>query len=114
MAMVKVESDFDTHCVSTAGAMGLGQLMPSNVQELGISDPFNTEQNLAGSVKLLRQALEKYKSQTGKDFDALVLCMASYNAGMGAVAKYNGVPPYRETQNYVRKVIKLYYQFCGE
>ena len=113
MAMVTVESDFNTQCVSTAGAMGLGQLMPCNVQDLGITDPFDTQQNLAGSVKLLRDALEKYKKQTGQDFDALVLCMAAYNAGDGAVAKYHGVPPYKETQNYVRKVIKLYYRFCG-
>lgn len=114
MAMITVESSFDTHSVSSAGAMGLGQLMPTNVHDLGISNPFDTAQNLYGSVKLLRQNMDKYKRQTGKDFDAIVLCMAAYNAGNGAVAKYHGIPPYRETQAYVRRVVRLYYQFCGQ
>ncbi len=114
MAMVTVESNFDTHSVSRAGAMGLGQLMPTNARDLGISNPFSSSQNLYGSVKLLRENLEKYRKQTGKDFDALVLCMAAYNAGNGAVARYHGVPPYRETQAYVRRVVSLYYQFCGK
>lgn len=111
MAIVMTESDFKPGTVSHAGAMGLGQLMPVNMQELGLTNAFDTFQNLYGTVKLVRGHLMDYAHQD--DFNRLVLALAAYNAGPGAVRKYGGVPPYRETQNYVRKVIALYNQFCG-
>jgi len=112
MAMVMVESDFNPHEVSSAGAMGLGQLMPSNVQEMGVTDVYDTMQNLSATVRLVRGHLNDYKGR-GNTFENLVLALAAYNAGPGAVKKYGGVPPYRETQNYVRKVLKLYNEFRG-
>jgi soluble lytic murein transglycosylase-like protein len=115
MAMVMTESDFDPNETSHAGAMGLGQLMPSNVQEMGISNAYDTMQNLSATVRLVRGHLNDYHAKTGgQSFESLVLALAAYNAGPGAVRKYGGVPPYRETQNYVRKVLKLYREFCGQ
>lgn len=113
MAIVMTESDFNPREYSSAGAMGLGQLMPCNMQDLHLTNAYDTDQNLYGTVVLIRQSLEEYKKKTGHDFNALVLALASYNAGDGAVRKYGGIPPYRETQNYVRRVIRRYYRFCG-
>lgn len=114
MAMVMTESDFDPNEVSSAGAMGLGQLMPSNVREMGVSNAYDTMENLSATVRLVRGHLDDYHSKTGgRSFESLVLTLAAYNAGPGAVRRYGGIPPYRETQNYVRKVLKLYYEFCG-
>ncbi|CAN5433690.1 hypothetical protein BH11ARM1_BH11ARM1_05510 [soil metagenome] len=113
MAMVMVESGFDPNAVSHSGAMGLGQLMPGTADWMKVQDPFDSLDNLSGTVKLVRTHLDQYKAQTGKDFDALVLSLAAYNAGSGAVKRAGGVPAYRETQNYVRKVIALYYRFAG-
>lgn len=114
MAMVMTESDFNPHEVSSAGAMGLGQLMPANVQEMGVTDVYDTMQNLSATVRLVRGHLNDYDAKTGgRTFESLVLALAAYNAGPGAVRKYHGVPPYRETQNYVKKVLKLYNEFCG-
>ena len=110
MAMVMTESSFNPNSTSSAGAMGLGQLMPSNVREMGLNNAYDTMQNLSGTVRLVRRHLEQYKSK----FNSLILSLAAYNAGPGAVRKYGGVPPYRETQNYVKKVLNLYRQFCGE
>lgn len=109
MAMVMTESSFNPNSTSRAGAMGLGQLMPSNVREMGLNNAYDTMQNLSGTVRLVRRHLEQYQMK----FNSLVLSLAAYNAGPGAVRKYGGVPPYRETQNYVRKVLNLYRQFCG-
>jgi len=114
MAMVMVESGFDPDAVSSAGASGLGQLMPGTARWMGVQDPFDTTQNLYGTVKLMRTHLDDYKKKTGQDFESLVLSLAAYNAGMGAVKRHGGVPPYRETQRYVRKVIGLYYRFAGQ
>ncbi len=114
MAMVMVESDFDPMETSHAGAMGLGQLMPSNVKEMGLTNAYDTMQNLSATVRLVRGHLNDYHAKTGgKSFESLILALAAYNAGPGAVKKYGGVPPYRETQNYVRKVLKLYSEFRG-
>jgi soluble lytic murein transglycosylase-like protein len=84
--------------------------MPSNVREMGVSNAYDTMQNLSATVRLVRGHLEQYQSK----YDSLVLSLAAYNAGPGAVRKYGGVPPYRETRNYVKKVLNLYRQFCGQ
>lgn len=114
MAIVMTESDFDPACTSNKGAMGLGQLMPTNAQDLGLSNAYNTTENLYGTVKLVRQSLETYRNKGRSPFEDLVLALAAYNAGDGAVKRYGGVPPYRETQGYVRKVTERYRRFCGE
>ncbi|MFM9874223.1 MAG: lytic transglycosylase domain-containing protein [Fimbriimonadaceae bacterium] len=114
MALVVCESNFDPNSTSHAGARGLGQLMPGTAKGLGVSNSYDTEQNLYGTIKLLRGHLDKYTNKTGDSFEGLVLALAAYNAGPGAVSKHGGVPPYRETQNYVRKVIAMYKQLCGE
>lgn len=100
-AVVATESSYDPRCRSRAGALGLTQLMPENVKEFGVRDPFDPMQNLQGGAKQLAQLLDKYPGR--KD-----LALAAYNAGPGAVAKYGGIPPYTETQNYVKKVLGLY------
>ncbi|MCS6923108.1 MAG: transglycosylase SLT domain-containing protein, partial [Fimbriimonadales bacterium] len=110
VAIVLVESGFNPNATSRKGAAGLGQLMPSTARGLGVVDPYDPIQNLYGTVKLVRGHLEKYWAQTGdpNSWEHVVLALAAYNAGSGAVRKYGGVPPYRETQNYVRKVIQVY------
>ncbi|MCC7493254.1 MAG: lytic transglycosylase domain-containing protein [Fimbriimonadaceae bacterium] len=111
-AVIAAESDYNKRCVSSAGAMGLGQLMPFNCKDFGVSDPFDVRQNLAGSAAHLREFLDKYR-----DRDALTqfqLTLASYNAGPGAVRKYGGVPPYNETINYIKKIADLYVRLCNE
>lgn len=115
MAILIVESGFNPGATSRSGAMGLGQLMPATARGLGVSDPYDTNQNLYGTVRTIRGHLERYNKQTGGDaFEALVLSLAAYNAGSGAVRRHGGVPPYRETQNYVRKVIDTYRQLTGQ
>ena len=96
-AVIKTESDGNPRCVSPAGAMGLMQLMPENVKEVGISDPFDPEQNIAAGSKQLAGLLAQYHGN-------LDLALAGYNAGPGNVHKYGGVPPFTETQNYIRRV----------
>ena len=113
MAMVMVESGFNPQITSRAGARGLGQLMPGTARLMGVSNSYDTIDNLYGTVKLVRNHLNNYARQTGDEFQTLVLTLAAYNAGPGAVLRHGGVPPYRETQNYIRKVIRLYRQFRG-
>jgi len=113
MAMVMVESNFNPSAVSRAGAMGLGQLMPGTARGMGVGNAFDAHDNLYGTVRLIRGHMDKYRKQTGDEFEGLVLALAAYNAGSGAVSKHGGVPPYRETQAYVRKVITQYQQLCG-
>jgi hypothetical protein len=96
-AIIQVESQFDQLAVSTAGARGLMQLMPATARSMGVTDTFDARQNIFGGARYLKQLLGLY----GGDIS---LTAAAYNAGEGAVARYNGVPPYRETQGYVRKV----------
>ena len=95
--VIRAESDFDPRCVSHAGAKGLMQLMPENCAELGVSDPFDPAQNIDGGVRHLKQMLD--------GFSRLDLALAAYNAGPGAVRRYGGIPPYRETQAYVSRVL---------
>ena len=100
VAVAKAESDFNYNCVSSAGAKGIMQLMPDEVKEFGVKDVFNPEENIMAAAKLLAAHLKKFKG----DF---TLAAAAYNAGSGAVKKYGGVPPYTETQNYVKKIAKF-------
>jgi len=99
-AVITAESDGDAACRSPKGAMGLMQLMPDEVQAYGIKNPFDPEESIRGGT---RQLAEKLKLFNGDVTRAL----AAYNAGSGAVRKYDGVPPFSETQNYVRKVLSL-------
>lgn len=114
MAMVMVESGFNPEARSRAGAMGLGQLMPGTAAGMGISNAYDTYENLYGTVRYIRGHMERYTARTGDAFEGLVLALAAYNAGSGNVRKHGGVPPFRETQNYVRKVIGIYNRLSGQ
>jgi len=107
MAVIAAESSFNPGATSHAGAMGLGQLMPGTAAGLGVRDPYNVYDNLWGCVKLIRGHLDKHAGNPQQ----FALALASYNAGSGAVRKYGGVPPYRETRNYIWKIYGLYLSF---
>lgn len=99
-AIGKAESDFKPDAVSRSGAQGVMQLMPKTAEYLGVKDSFDPEQNIMGGAKYISELLKKYDGDT-------TLALAAYNAGMGNVSKYGGVPPFKETQNYVVKVAKF-------
>lgn len=118
VAVILTESHFRPEATSRKGAMGLGQLMPGTAAGLGVSNAYDPVANIAGSVRLIRGHLDKLSGGSGWDWSSLTyndleLALASYNAGPGAVRKYGGVPPYRETRNYVRKVLSTYQALCG-
>ena len=96
-AVAKAESNFNPNCVSSAGAKGIMQIMPAEAKGLGIQDVFDAEQNIMGSAKLLAAHLKKFNGDT-------TLAAPAYNAGSGRVKQYGGVPPFKETQNYVKKI----------
>ncbi|WP_265938657.1 lytic transglycosylase domain-containing protein [Bacillus thuringiensis] len=98
--MIEVESNFNPKTVSHAGAMGLMQLMPANVKEMGVKNPFSPAESIEGGVKELSGYLKKNNGD-------LVLALASYNAGPGNVRKYGGVPPFKETQGYIKKILNI-------
>ena len=97
-AVIQNESGYDPDAVSPKGAMGLMQLMPQTAETLGVADPFAPEENIRGGVTMLKNLLTAYKGDYSK-------AVAAYNAGKDTVDKYNGTPPYKETQDYVKRVI---------
>jgi Transglycosylase SLT domain len=103
-AMIRQESGFNPLAVSPKGAMGLMQLMPETAASLGVEDPFNVEQNIRGGIQFLKGCLNRFDQN-------LPLALAAYNAGPGRVVEHQGMPPFKETQTYVKKIVQ---EYCGQ
>lgn len=100
-ALVKVESNFNPKAKSPKGAMGLGQVMPETAERCYVEQPYHALNNLMGASRCLRKLINLHRGD-------LVLALAAYNAGEAAVRRYRGIPPYKETQEYVQKVLERY------
>jgi len=114
-SVITEESKFKHTAVSKAGASGLGQLMPATASGMGISNVFDPQQNIYGTVRYLRSMLDRL---CGKDFteaswEDLALILSGYNAGPGNVKKYGGIPPFKETKNYIVKVTNTYKKYLN-
>lgn len=105
-AVMATESSFDPQAISHKGAMGLMQLMPQTAARLGVRDPFRPEENVHGGTRYLRGLKDRYRDW--------ILALAAYNAGPQAVDRYGGVPPFRETRQYVRRIIHYYRRYYDE
>ncbi len=101
-AIIRQESDFNPYSVSSSGALGIMQLLPGTAASMTVTDPFDPRQNILGGARYLRVLANAFNGD-------LLLTIAGYNAGAGAVIRYGGIPPYDETQNYVRQVLRYYY-----
>ena len=110
-AVITIESMFNPYAVSRAGAMGLGQLMPGTANDLAVRNPYSIEENVAGSCRYLKQQLDRFRHHSRQR--QYELALAAYNAGPGAVQRWGGIPPYRETQAYVVDVINVWRQISG-
>jgi len=100
-SIIRTESDYDPHCVSSKGALGLMQLMPETARIYGVGNPFKPQDNIEGGVRYLKDLMRLYDRRTR-------FVLAAYNAGQTAVKKYGGIPPYPETRNYIEKVMASY------
>ena len=105
-AVIHAESSFDPYAVSHKGAMGLMQLMPATAESLGVTQPFRVNHNISGGSRYLRMMYER--------FGTWPHALAAYNAGPHAVDRYRGIPPYRETRQYVRRVLKYYRRYDAD
>lgn len=100
-ALIKIESDFNPEAVSSAGAKGLMQIMPANIKALKIKNPFDPLENIMGGARYFKQLIMRFNGE-------LALALAAYNAGPNAVEQYRGIPPIKETEDFVEKVLKYY------